>query len=231
MNILAIDTSTEIMGIGLINGEKVLGEYVTNIKRTHSVRVLAAVRELLDDCRVTLPEINKVVVTSGPGSYTGLRIGITIAKTLAWTMNIPLSGVSTLQVMAASGGKNFGGFIAPVIDARRGNIYSGLYRWNAAGKPEPVLEDRHVSAKEWAERLSRYSEQILFLGYDAAKHEQTFSEVLGERALFGSLTDHLIRPAELARLGMDAPAADVHSFTPSYLRLAEAEAKWREKNG
>lgn len=231
MNILAIDTSTNVLGIALINHEKIIGEYVSNIKRTHSVRVLAAINELLNDCQILPSDIGKIVVAEGPGSYTGLRIGVTIAKTLAWSLNIPLVGVSSLKILAQSGGKNFAGLISPMMDARRGYIYTGLYKWSDHGELEEIIADQHIHAETWANQLKEYQEKVLFLGYDVKLHKQLFIDQLAEQAVFGDIVQHLPRPTELALLGLNRPGEDIHTFIPKYLRLAEAEAKWKEEKG
>ena len=86
-------------------------------------------------------DLDKIVVAKGPGSYTGVRIGVTIAKTFAWTLNIPLVGISSLEALAAGVGRHFDGFISPLFDARRGQIYTGLYQFKN-GQLESVIQDQ-----------------------------------------------------------------------------------------
>jgi tRNA threonylcarbamoyladenosine biosynthesis protein TsaB len=126
MKMLAIDTSNFVMGVAVVEENKVIGEIITNLKKNHSVRVMNAVESLLKDCDIAPSELDRIVVAHGPGSYTGVRIGVTIAKTLAWTLNIPLIGVSSLEALAANG-RYFDGYIAPLFDARRQQLYTGLY--------------------------------------------------------------------------------------------------------
>ena len=163
MNVLALDTSNYSLGIALVNEEKVIGEYMTNMKKNHSVRVMPGIERLLGDCDMKPADIDKIVVAKGPGSYTGVRIGVTIAKTLAWTLNIPLVGISSLEVLAASCGRYFDGFVSPLFDARRGQIYTGLYQFNN-GQLESVIHDRILLSVDWAEQLRKYEEKILFVG-------------------------------------------------------------------
>jgi len=115
MKILAIDTSNFALGVALLNGNQVVGEYITNVKKNHSVRAMPAIEKLMHDCDMKPVDLDKIVVAKGPGSYTGVRIGVTIAKTLAWTLNIPISGVSSLEVLAANGNV-FLGYICPLFD-------------------------------------------------------------------------------------------------------------------
>ncbi len=228
MKILAIDTSNHPLGIAIIDGQKVIGEYITNVKKNHSVRVMPAIEKLLRECELTPQDLTKIVVAKGPGSYTGVRIGVTIAKTMAWALNIPLVGVSSLAVLAATAGRYFNGFLSPLFDARRGQIYTGLYRF-AEGKLTVVEEDRIILAKDWAAYLKELHQPVLLIGNDLSIHREVFAEELGQQAVFAEMTEHNPRPAELALLGKDLDGEEIHTFVPNYIRLAEAEAKWLEK--
>ncbi|WP_338471499.1 tRNA (adenosine(37)-N6)-threonylcarbamoyltransferase complex dimerization subunit type 1 TsaB [Niallia sp. XMNu-256] len=225
MNVLALDTSNYSLGIALVNEDKVIGEYITNMKKNHSVRVMPGIERLLDDCDMKPADIDKIVVAKGPGSYTGVRIGVTIAKTLAWTLNIPLVGVSSLEVLAAGVGRHFDGYVSPLFDARRGQIYTGLYRFEK-GKIQSVMPDQILLSVEWAEQLRELDKKVLFVGGDIDIHLDGIRQALGDKAVAAGITEHNPRPAELALLGRDKPAEDIHAFVPNYIRLAEAEAKW-----
>lgn len=229
MKILAIDTSNNVLGISLVDNEKVLGEHITNVKINHSVRVIPAIEHLMKECEIKPSELTKIVVAKGPGSYTGVRIGVTIAKTLAWTLNIPLVGVSSLEILAASVGRYFHGSISPLFDARRGQVYTGLYQYNEE-KLSVIVKDQLVLSKDWAAELQKRSDNILFLGNDLPLHRAVLEETLGGKAIFAAVTEHNPRPSELAFLGRSSLGEDVHSFVPNYIRLAEAEAKWLEAN-
>ncbi|CAM4038090.1 tRNA (adenosine(37)-N6)-threonylcarbamoyltransferase complex dimerization subunit type 1 TsaB [Mesobacillus zeae] len=227
MKILSIDTSNYVLGIGLLDDNVVMGEYISNLKKNHSVRVMPAIQSLMEECSVAPGDLTKIVVAKGPGSYTGVRIGVTIAKTLAWTLNIPIAGVSSLEVLAASAGRYFDGFISPLFDARRGQIYTGLYQFKD-GSIRKVIEDQLVMASDWALRLNEMQADVLFAGNDLGIHQQAITEALGARAKFTGPTGNNPRPGELAVLGSQREAEPVHEFVPNYIRLAEAEAKWIE---
>ncbi len=224
MKILAIDTSNYALGIALLNGEQVVGEYITNLKKNHSVRAMPAIERLMKDCDMKPSELDKIVVAKGPGSYTGVRIGVTIAKTLAWTLGIPISGVSSLEVLAANG-KFFRGLISPLFDGRRGQIYTGLYE-GQNGSINRLRDDMIVQSSEWAEELAGMDKDILFVGNDVPLHKEVLQSVLGNRAIFADVAALNPRPSELALIGRNLPAEDVHEFVPNYVRLAEAEANW-----
>lgn len=226
MKVLAIDTSNYTLGIALLNDDKVIGEYITNLKKNHSIRVMPAIQMLMDDCDMAPEELDKIVVAKGPGSYTGVRIGVTIAKTMAWSLEIPLVGISSLALMAGVG-RYFNGYISPLFDARRGQIYTGLYRYKGTSL---VTEksDCNILTVDWAASLKTMDQSILFVGNDIELHKEALSHVLGEKAVYASLTENNPRPSELGYLGFHLPGEDIHSFVPNYIRLVEAEAKWLE---
>jgi tRNA threonylcarbamoyladenosine biosynthesis protein TsaB len=227
MKILSIDTSNYVLGIGLVDDSQVMGEYISNLKKNHSVRVMPAIQTLMKECGIKPADLDKIVVAKGPGSYTGVRIGVTIAKTLSWTLNKPIAGVSSLEVLAASSGRYFNGYLSPLFDARRGQIYTGLYQFSG-GSIASVYEDQLVMAADWVERLRELDAPILFSGNDLPLHRKVIKEALGDKAIMAEITEYNPRPAELAFLGRNRQDEDPHSFVPNYIRLAEAEAKWLE---
>lgn len=230
MKVLAIDTSNLVMGISVLDEGKVLGEYITNLKKNHSIRVMPAIEEVLNETGIKPAELDRIVVAKGPGSYTGVRIGVTIAKTLAWTLKKDLVGISSLEVLAQSG-KYFDGFTVPLFDARRTQLFTGLYGQNDAGNFQNLWEDRIILLKEWLEKLQTLDKKILFVGNDLPLHQDTIKEVLGDQAVLGQVSDHNPRPSELGRLGIMRDPDDIHTFIPSYLQLAEAEVNWLKSQG
>jgi tRNA threonylcarbamoyladenosine biosynthesis protein TsaB len=230
MKVLAIDTSNLVMGIAVLDGGKVLGEYITNLKKNHSIRVMPAIEDILKETALKPAELDRIVVAKGPGSYTGVRIGVTIAKTLAWTLKKDLVGISSLEVLAQSG-KYFDGFTVPLFDARRTQVFTGLYGADEKREFQNIREDRIILLKDWLEQLQSLDKKILFLGNDLPLHQDPITEVLRDKAVFGHVSDHNPRPSELGRLGMDRDPEDIHRFTPSYLQLAEAEVNWLKAQG
>lgn len=228
MTILAIDTSNNALGVALLDDDKVLGEYITNLKKNHSIRIMPAIQTLMKDCGKDPADLTKIVVAKGPGSYTGVRIGVTIAKTMAWSLNIPLVGISSLEILANGIGRYFNGYVSPLFDARRGQVYTGLYHNTEKNQLTIAEKDELVLLSNWVEKLKNLPEQVLFVGNDVELHRSVIEEILGEKAVFAAVTEQNPRPAELALLGKDQPGEDLHHFVPNYIRLAEAEAKWLE---
>src|SRR5699024_5822129 len=127
MNMLAIDTSTQTMGVALMKNEKIVAETTLLNKIDHSSHVMAAIHELIFHAKRKAEELGEIVVTEGPGSYTGTRIGITTAKTLAWALDIPIKTISSLKLIASSNSGVFNGLVCPFIDVWRGMVYTGLF--------------------------------------------------------------------------------------------------------
>jgi tRNA threonylcarbamoyladenosine biosynthesis protein TsaB len=230
MTVLAIDTSNNALGVSLFDEDKVLGEYITNMKKNHSIRIMPAIHTLMEDCDRVPGDLTKIVVAKGPGSYTGVRIGVTIAKTLAWALNIPLVGISSLEILASGVGRYFNGYVSPIFDARRGQVYTGLYHYDN-GSLVSVEKDKLVMMVDWAKKLKEEAKPILFIGSDLDIHQLTIQSILGSQVVFAAITEHNPRPSELALLGKNKHGDDIHSFVPNYVRLAEAEAKWLETKG
>lgn len=223
MNVLAIDSSNLVMGVAVTSGGKVLGELMTNSRKNHSERLMPAIAGLLDNVGLGPGDLDRIAVAEGPGSYTGLRIGVTIAKMLAWTLKKELVGVSSLEVVAQNA-RYFSGYIAPFFDARRGQVFAGLYQYKN-GKVISSMPDRLVLIKDWIEGLKALNRPLLFLSNDLEKWNDLLNTV--PLAVFGDKPQNVPHAAELARLGEEKqPVPDIHHFLPAYLRLAEAEAKW-----
>ncbi|WP_175638015.1 tRNA (adenosine(37)-N6)-threonylcarbamoyltransferase complex dimerization subunit type 1 TsaB [Metabacillus schmidteae] len=227
MKALAIDTTNNVLGISLVEEETVVGEYITNLKKNHSVRAMPAIERLLHDCDLTPKDLEKIIVATGPGSYTGVRIGVSIAKTMAWALKIPIVGISSLEILAANG-RYFDGLISPIFDARRGQVYTGLYQYENS-ELVTVEQDQNLLLTEWLSHLDESNKHVLFLGNDVHIHKDTIVGLLGGRAVIGSVSLHNPRPSELGLLGLKKEATAVHNLVPNYIRLAEAEAKWLEQ--
>ncbi|MGP4060354.1 tRNA (adenosine(37)-N6)-threonylcarbamoyltransferase complex dimerization subunit type 1 TsaB [Halobacillus sp. H74] len=224
MNILAIDTSNYVMGVAVLKEETVAAEFVTNIKKNHSIRLMPAIDHVMRETGTKPEELDRIAVAHGPGSYTGLRIGLTTAKTMAWTLGIPVVGVSSLEAVARQG-VFFDGYVCPFFDARRGLVYTGLYN-----KDMDVLrEETNILMEEWLESLKESEQPILFLSQDLSVHKEKIREMLGDQAVFPSAPYQFARPSIIAAAAKERDPGSLHALVPNYLRLPEAEAKWLEQ--
>lgn len=228
MKILAIDSSTNVMGVAVTEDGRVLAEYLTQLKMNHSVRLMPAIQQVMEEVGMAPKDLDRIAVSKGPGSYTGVRIGVSIAKTLAWTLNKELVGVSTLACLAQNGSQ-FTGVLAPFFDARRDRVYTGLYK-KQGDKLESIELDQIAPVEPWLEKLAARNEPILFMGQDVPDFKNRISDKLGSHASFATAPLNVPRPSELAMLAASLPPVEsIHHFVPEYLQLAEAEAKWQAK--
>ncbi|WP_330949564.1 tRNA (adenosine(37)-N6)-threonylcarbamoyltransferase complex dimerization subunit type 1 TsaB [Virgibacillus sp. MG-45] len=229
MYILAIDTSNNALGVAILKDDQLIGQIITNMAKNHSVRLMPAVDQLMKDVQITPEQLEKIVVAQGPGSYTGVRIGLTTAKTLGWALKIPVVGVSSLQALAFQG-RFSQSVISPFFDARRGLVYTGLYEWRA-GKMQTLLDDRNILLTDWLEKLKALQKSVLFLSPDMEKHQEVILAQLGDLAIIPEEPFHHTSPAYLAYAGKELSGDTVHALKPNYLRLAEAEANWLKAQG
>ncbi|SDX54017.1 tRNA threonylcarbamoyladenosine biosynthesis protein TsaB [Marininema mesophilum] len=227
MKWLAVDTSTLVLGVAILEDGRLLGEVTTHLHKNHSVRLMPTVARLMEDLELTPRDLDAVVVAGGPGSYTGVRIGYTTAKTIAWSLGIPLYSVSSLVVLAMNGFR-FPGEIVPLFDARRDRVYTGLYGVNE-GELVPILSERVIDIESWLKELVGRG-PILFMGEDVIRFQERILSVLGDLAHFGVPAENVSRASSLGMLGhrryQQGVPPEKEDAAPNYLQLAEAEAKW-----
>ncbi|PID20109.1 tRNA (adenosine(37)-N6)-threonylcarbamoyltransferase complex dimerization subunit type 1 TsaB [Sporosarcina sp. P3] len=225
---LGIDTANSPLSVAIVKDDVLLIEESSMMKINHSLRAMTAVEEACRKADITPSEIDAIAVSEGPGSYTGVRIGVTIAKTLAWTLDKPLYGVSSLKALAVNG-QLFNGLICSVIDARRSNVYAGVYRSNGTELVN-VLEDQHCLLAELLKKLKECNEAVLFVGEDVKLHTSIIRDHLGEQAHIASFALNVPRASSAILLAQSADQSEaVHTFTPQYKRITEAEANLVKK--
>lgn len=223
---LGIDTSNTPLAIAIVRDGQIIAEEVTNIKLNHSGGAMPAIDRMMKRAKLTPQDIDAIAVSEGPGSYTGIRIGVTIAKTLAWTLKIPIVGISSLKTLA-SNSYYYPDVICSIMDARRQNVYAGAY--DGGNKLSTVVEDGHYSMEGLLEQLKATERPVLFIGHDVAIFWETIVESLGDLAIRAPYTLDLPNAAQLIYLAEQLPLPapeDVHNFVPTYKRIAEAEANW-----
>lgn len=215
MKLLNIDTSNQPLSVSITDGIEILAEFNSGMRINHSITLMKKVEELLAYCNLTMKEIEGICVAKGPGSYTGLRIGVTAAKTLAYTLNIPLYSVSSLQVMAATT-RMHDFLMIPVIDARRDHVFTGTYRFKGTHL-ETLTEDRYISIDALNQELMAQHLPYLFIGVDAEKLKDK---------LKGPTFYTLPKSSEMRRIIDKAQPENAFTFEPAYLRMSEAERNW-----
>ena len=213
MNILAMDTSNKSLSLALLHDKELLGQVTLNIKKNHSITLMPAIDFLMNSLDMKPTDLDRIVVAQGPGSYTGLRIAVATAKTLAHTLKIELVGVSSLLALVPEQAE---GLVIPIVDARRNNVYAGFYQSGQTVQPEA-----HLPLAEVLEIAGATNQPVTFVGETAAFAEQ-IEAALPQATLQPTLPD----AAAIGRLGLDLPAQSIHDFVPNYLKRVEAEENW-----
>jgi tRNA threonylcarbamoyladenosine biosynthesis protein TsaB len=225
MKLLAVESATLSGGVALQDGDRLLGEITLNIAITHSERLMSAVDRLLDDCGLAPADLDGLAVSVGPGSFTGLRVGLATVKALAMALDLPVAAVPTLDALAAR--LPFADApVCPILDARKKEVYLSLYRWRESGM-----------AREWDYlalppelAAARLEAPVILLG-DGIEACRPWLERLGAGVRVAPAAQRLPSAAVVAGLGRAALAAgagvDAEALAPLYLRPSEAELKAR----
>ena len=228
MLILAFETSAKAASVALVENGKLLGESYQNTGLTHSQTLMVMAEDLLKQCGKTVNDITAVAVAEGPGSFTGVRIGVAAAKGFAWGRELPCYGISTLEAMALSLGA-WQGYVCPCMDARRSQVYNALFYVNY-GAVERRSEDRAIALADLKEELKSLKEPIFLVGdganlcYNTLKAEVPALVLPPEHRLHQRAVGvALVAEKKLAA----GEPGDGNSLSPNYLRLSQAE---RERN-
>ncbi|MFC4766878.1 tRNA (adenosine(37)-N6)-threonylcarbamoyltransferase complex dimerization subunit type 1 TsaB [Effusibacillus consociatus] len=233
MPYLAVDTATQTLTIAIGERNRLLAEASVVVKKNHSNRLMPLIESLFESLDLTPDELQGIVIGHGPGSYTGVRIGVTTGKLMAWSLKIPLVGVSSLDGLAGHY-QDSDFLVCPMFDARRKQAYCALYDGAAKIEPDALrkLDDLFpLIEKRLKERGTDSSlQQVMFLGDGAENYRDLIVERLGGQAVFSAdRSKQLVRAAYLLEKGIvrieAGETAEVERFAPEYLQLVEAEAK------
>ena len=229
MLILAFETSAKAASVALWEG-KLLGESYQNTGLTHSQTLMVMAEDLLKQCGKAPADVTYVAVAAGPGSFTGVRIGVAAAKGFAWGRELPLCGVSTLQAMALTLGV-WEGTVCCVMDARRNQVYNALFRAEG-GSITRIREDRAISLEELGEELREISGTIYLVGDGSELTHRTLKDTVPNLATPPEHRRHQrasgVALAAVKQIEGGGPC-DAASLTPNYLRLSQAERERLEK--
>ena len=224
MLLLCFETSAKACSAALHDGERLLGEAYQNTGLTHSQTLMVMAEDLLKQCGKTAADVTALAVAAGPGSFTGVRIGVSAAKGFAWGADLPCYGVSTLEAMARSLGV-YQGYALGVMDARRAQVYAGLFRVNC-GKYTRVMEDSAISLEDLRKVLQKCSEPIFLVGDGSILCYNTLLESVPALVLPPEHRMHQradgVALAALEMIDRGDPGNGI-TLTPNYLRLSQAE--------
>ncbi|MBO8158256.1 tRNA (adenosine(37)-N6)-threonylcarbamoyltransferase complex dimerization subunit type 1 TsaB [Thermosyntropha sp.] len=234
MLVLAVDSATPVAGVAVLNRDKVLYEEFCNYKKTHSETLLPMIDRALKVCECTLDDITALAVTIGPGSFTGLRIGMGTVKGLSLASGKPVVTISTLDMLAANALYAEDLLIVPVLDARKNEVYSAIYEFHGIMQkivPEKTWGTEELVLKIEEEKKSLGKKGVIMLGDGFYPYEDYWRNMFGENMFVPP--PHLMLP-RAAAMGVWAfdkiekeDFADIWTLSPVYLRLSEAEYRLR----
>ena len=227
MVILGIETSTKTCSIALADGEKIRDEISLHLGLFHSERVIPLLDEILKSNGMAIKDIDGIAVSIGPGSFTGIRIGVSTARGLAQSLNIPLVGIPSLDGLAF-GMETSGEVVCPMIDALRREIYTALYEGRKRLTPHQL-----IGIESWLEGLKDKGETILFLGEAVDIYEDLIKDSLKKKAKIVEKEKRYASADRVAQLGLEklvsGEGKKYDEVFPLYIRKPEAEVKWEER--
>lgn len=228
-----MDTSSMVASVAVAEDEKLLGEITFNYKKQHSTILMPMIEKLLDSLELDISSMDAVACASGPGSFTGLRIGAATAKGLCHGIGKPIIGIPTLDGLAYN--ISFAsGVVCPIMDALRDNVYTAVYRMQGGGITK--LEDyMALHIDELIEKLKGFQEEIIFLGDGVDVQRERLLEKLEGRAAFAPLHLNMQQASSIAALAMkrlkNGDTDDYMTFAPFYLRKSQAEREYDRRHG
>lgn len=230
MRVLAIDTSSNVATVAVMEDELLLGEYVLNHKKTHSQKIMVMIEQLLSDLEMSVKDIDIFAAAVGPGSFTGLRIGVETVKALAHAAGKKVVSVGTLEALAYNV-PYAEHIIVPIMDARRNNVFAASYIWDEGFKE--IGQPEGITIEECVDSCGDFLDTV-FVGDGAIAHRAYIEERLGEHAIFPHGAALNSRASSVAALALEkAKRGETQSYLemkPYYIKKSQAEKELEEKS-
>lgn len=232
MFVLGIDTATKVAGAAVIGEDRLISERFIHNQKNHSQNIIPMIQQVMEDAGIKPEQLDGIAVTGGPGSFTGLRIGMSVAKTMGMALKIPVASVSTLKALAWNllGRK---GLICPILDAKKNEVYTCVYS-SKNGQLIEMIEPMASSIERLTEVLRKFNEPVTLIGDAVPVYGNILVDNIS-RIEFGTKINSYPRASAAAELGLSQlKAGNVEDYTflqPVYLRKSEAELTWEAKHG
>ena len=231
MKVLAVDTSSLVAAVAVVDNSRVLGEYSINHKKTHSQKLMPMIKEIMESLDLSPNDIDIYAASSGPGSFTGLRIGITTIKAIAFAAQKPVISVPTLDALAYNIPIS-GIIICPIMDARNSQVYSALYKLEK-GFPAKITEYMGVPIAELVQIIKGKNSSVVFTGDAVEIHKDFLKSELEEKCEFAPGNLLLQRGSSVAQLALKMASEGLlencFDMAPFYLRKSQAEREYEKK--
>ena len=230
MLVLSVDSSYSTATCALIKDDKILAEINLNDKKQHSVILMRLIDSILKEYEIDINDIDAFIISRGPGSFTGPRIGMATLKGLAFASKKPLISVSTLDALAYNS-ISFQGIICPIMDALRDNIYTCLYK-NENNNLTPLIKEQCLNINELVTILKEQTLPIIFVGDGVAKHKEFLQENI-PNSFFAPNHSNFPKASSVGELGIkkinDGVIENIDSINPIYLRKSQAEREYEKR--
>lgn len=232
MNILAVDTSATSASVCVAQENKIIGEFSINTSLTHSQTLVPMIEQVSEKTGIALDNIDAIAVNAGPGSFTGVRIGVAAVKGIAFSRNIPCVSVSTLESMAYNM-LDSECIVCAVMDARCSQVYNALFKVSN-GKVERLIEDRALSLADLKLNLQKFSEKIILVG-DGAEITFNYLENSLQNVFLASVNNRIQKASSIACVAFEKIKNDetisASELMPVYLRLPQAQRELNKRLG
>ena len=234
MRILAVDTATKSCSVAIIDDKHLLAEETLVSDQTHSKHLMDMINKVIGLSGLTLSDLDGFAVTRGPGSFTGLRIGISSIKGIAAASGNPVVSVSSLDALAMQ--SCFSSYLVfPLIDAHRGEVYCSRYRFSRSGFEGGILRrETKEQVLPPDKAVDDINEPCIFVGNGAFMYKESITEKVGELAHFAPPSQNTIRASTVAYLSMERfernDTDDISSLVPYYIRKSDAELSFGKKD-
>lgn len=230
MNILAIDTSGIVASVAIANNDKILGEISLNYKQNHSVTIMPIIDNLLKMLELDIKDMDYFALSNGPGSFTGLRIGVATIKAMAHALNKKIIPISTLEAMAYNI-IDSNRYVVPIIDAKAERIFTAIYE-NKGGIPTPILEQQATTITELLDFIKSNNIEPIFLGDGSISYRHIIEKDFKEQN-FAPMSLNMQRASSLASLAFlyekDGKYVDYNNLDIQYLRKPQAQRELEER--
>ena len=230
MKVLSVDTSSLVATCAVVDEEKVLGEFILNQDMTHSERLRPMIKVVMDSLGLVPKDIDLFAAASGPGSFTGLRIGLATIKGLAHVVDKPVLGISTLEALAFN--IPWGETVIPIMDARRDRVFTGIYSWEN-GKLSNILEPTILEVDELLDFIDANYEEVMFNGDGTSVFRERIVDRLGEKALFAPISLNMARASSVGELALlkwnEGKRENYFELVPDYLRESQAQREFKKR--
>lgn len=224
MKILCIDSASDVAACAVIENGMIIGEYTILDKKTHSEKLMPLIDRLLSDIGIEVKNIDAFAISEGPGSYTGLRIGASIVKSMAFATDKKIISVPTIMSLAANV-VDFDNFIIPIMDGNAGRVYSGIYKWSNSGL-KTIKEQFPCDIDELVDIMNGYK-NIILCGDGAKNYKDILDKSLKNNFKIVPEQYNYLKISSLAYLAFEKSKNDefenAEEFFPKYLRLSQAE--------